>query len=59
MKFLTVKSEFVRQTIWMFIGISLFNLVNKVMAARCLSPGEMRRLLGTYKLTFRELLDAG
>ena len=59
MKFLIVKTGFVRQTIWLFIGISLFNLFNKVMAARRLSSGERRRFLGTYKLTFREFLNAG
>lgn len=30
-----------------------------IMAIRCLTPREMRGLLNTHRLTFRELLDAG
>lgn len=41
------------------MGIAIFNLFNKVMAAQRLSPGDMRWLLDTYKPTFREFLDAG
>jgi hypothetical protein len=41
------------------MGIAIFNLFNKVMAAQRLSPGDMRRFLGTYKPTLRGFLDAG
>jgi O-antigen/teichoic acid export membrane protein len=54
LKFLTIKKEFVRQTVMMFIGISLFNLFNllyNLFMVRYLPPidyGQLNTLLALF-----------